>query len=84
MIPFGVDTTFFRQINIPRIKNIFQIISIGYLIERKGFDYLINALKEVLKSHHEVKLTIVGSGPIKCLIEDLIIDLKLEKQYPHF
>ena len=78
MIPFGVDTTFFRQINIQKNKNIFQILSIGYLIERKGFDYLIKSLKEVLKSYQEVELKIVGSGPMKCLIEDLIIDLNLE------
>ncbi len=46
-------------------KKIFQILSVGYLIERKGFDYLIKAIKEVLKSHNNVRLKIVGTGPLE-------------------
>ena len=49
LIPFGVDTNFFRPINVQKDTEIFQILSVGYLIERKGFEYLIKAVKEVLK-----------------------------------
>ena len=56
----------------------FQILTVGYLIERKGFKYLIEAMKEVLKEHENVKLKIVGSGPLEKPIKKLIKELKLE------
>ncbi len=78
IIPFGVDTSFFRPVDVQKDTAIFQIFSIGYLIERKGFEYLIKALKEVLKVHNNVHLKIVGSGPLEDQIKKLIKDLKLE------
>jgi glycosyltransferase involved in cell wall biosynthesis len=77
-IPFGVDTNFFRPINVDKDKKTFQILTVGYLIERKGFKYLIEAMKEVLKKHENVKLKIVGSGPLEKPIKKLIKELKLE------
>jgi glycosyltransferase involved in cell wall biosynthesis len=59
-------------------KKIFQILSVGYLIERKGFEYLIKAVNEVLKERDDVKLKIVGSGPLEKQIKNLIIELDLE------
>jgi glycosyltransferase involved in cell wall biosynthesis len=78
IIPFGVDTSFFRPINNQKDNDIFQILSVGYLIERKGFEYLIKAVKAVLEVHDNVKLIIVGSGPLETKLKTLIIDLKLE------
>jgi glycosyltransferase involved in cell wall biosynthesis len=80
IIPFGVDTAFFRPINTEKNENIFQILSIGYLIERKGFDYLIKAVKEVSKSHSNVRLKIVGSGPLETQIKNLIKEQQLESK----
>ena len=78
IIPFGVDMNFFRPINVEKDKNIFQILSVGYLIERKGFEYLIKAMENVLKVHNNVKLMIVGSGPLETKLKTLIKDLILE------
>lgn len=78
IIPFGVDTNFFKPITMDKDKKIFQILSIGYLIERKGFEYLIKAVNEVLKERDDVKLKIVGSGPLEKQIKNLIIELDLE------
>jgi len=79
IIPFGVDTSFFRHLNVQKDTSIFQILSIGYLIERKGFEYLIKAVEEVLKVHNNVKLKIVGSGPLEVRIKKLIKELGLEE-----
>lgn len=76
VIPFGVDTEFFRPIKIDKNEDIFQILSVGYLIERKGFKYLIMAMKEVLK-HSNARLKIVGSGPLKNKLKNIIIELEL-------
>lgn len=77
VIPFGVDTDFFRPLNVYKDENIFQILSVGYLIERKGFEYLIRAIPMVLKEHENVRLTIVGSGPLESYLKALIYELGL-------
>ena len=78
IIPFGVDTNFYRPLKISKNENIFQILAVGYLIERKGFEYLIKAVKEVLTQHENVHLTIVGSGPLEEKLKNVIKELKLE------
>ena len=39
------------------------ILSVGRLIERKGFHFLVSAISIVKKDFNDVSLTIVGSGP---------------------
>ncbi len=78
IIPFGVDINFYKPLKIPKDENTFQILSVGYLIERKGFEYLIRAVNEVLNKHKDVRLTIVGSGPLEEKLKSLITELKLE------
>ncbi|MEN6551800.1 MAG: glycosyltransferase [Methanobacterium sp.] len=79
VIPFGVDTDFFKPLNVNKDKSTFQILAVAYLIERKGFEYLIKAMEYVLKEHENVKLKIVGSGPLEGKLKALIKDLKLER-----
>lgn len=74
-----MDTKFFKPLKVNRDKNTFQILAVGYLIERKGFEYLIKSMKYVLKEHENVKLIIVGSGPLEQNLKDLIKDLGLKK-----
>lgn len=77
VIPFGVDTNFFRPLDVDKDKKIFQILSVGYLIERKGFEYLIKAMPNVLKEHKNVRLKIVGSGPLESKLKAVIYELGL-------
>jgi glycosyltransferase involved in cell wall biosynthesis len=77
IIPFGVDTNIFKPNNVSKEKKIIQILSIGYLIERKGFEYLIKSVREVLKIYDNVKLKIVGTGPLENQIKNQIKELKL-------
>jgi glycosyltransferase involved in cell wall biosynthesis len=79
IIPFGVDTNFFKPIKVEENKELFNILAVGYLIERKGFEYLIKAVKEVSKTHHNIKLTIVGSGPLEIQIKNHIKWLELDE-----
>ncbi len=46
-----------------------RIFSVGRMIERKGFKYLIDAMPEVLKPFPDATLTIAGGGPMR---EELI------------
>lgn len=79
IIPYGVDNDFFRPLNIPRNDNYFHILSVGYLIERKGHEYLIRAMKEILKKRDDVRLKIVGSGPLEGKLKVMITDLGLDE-----
>ena len=40
-----------------------EIISVGRLVERKGFDTMIKAMPTILKEVPDARYTIVGSGP---------------------
>jgi len=80
IIPFGVDTDFFKPLKLPKNEDMFQILSVGYLIERKGFEYLIRAMKEVLKKHKNARLKIVGSGPLENKLKNMIIKLELQNE----
>lgn len=80
VIPFGVDTDFFRSLDVYKDEKIFQILSVGYLIERKGFEYLIRAMPHVLTEHENARLKIVGSGPLESKLKALIYELDLGDQ----
>jgi glycosyltransferase involved in cell wall biosynthesis len=80
IIPFGVDTTFFRPLNIPPKDEFFNILSVGYLIERKGHEYLIRAINEIHEERDDIRLQIIGSGPLKNKLENLINDLGLDEK----
>ena len=54
-----------------------KIISAGKLAEWKGFEYLIRSMVEVVSKYSNVKLLILGDGPLKEKLEKLILDLNL-------
>ena len=41
----------------------FRIISVGRLIKRKGFIYLLKTIKKTVEVNDNLKLTIIGDGP---------------------
>lgn len=53
------------------------IFSLGLLLKRKGFNFLIDAMKIVLKSNPNILCVIGGSGPLKKKLENQIKNLKL-------
>jgi glycosyltransferase involved in cell wall biosynthesis len=62
IIPPGVDLNRFTPIHEKK-KIGFEIVSVGYLLKRKGVDILLKAMSVVLKSNQDVILRIVGDGP---------------------
>ncbi|MFH1505724.1 MAG: glycosyltransferase family 4 protein [archaeon] len=53
------------------------IISVGRLVKEKGYDHLIKAVKELLKTDPNYKLLIVGDGYMKKELEEQIKKLRL-------
>ncbi len=77
IIPHGVDTI--NPIQKSKEKKI-KLVYYGYLIKRKGVDYILNSLNTLIYDLDEknVELTIIGEGPeLKNLLK-LAGDLNLE------
>jgi len=86
VIPNGVDVKKFyplpkdqarNQLGLPAGK---VILSVGGLILRKGFAFLIRALKVLIEEHHEneLYLVIVGEGELRNELNALVTALRLE------
>lgn len=53
------------------------ILSIGRLIERKGFDSVLACMPQLLKKHN-LKYVIVGNGPYLSMMKDKVRELNIE------
>ncbi|GAA0083809.1 glycosyltransferase [Clostridium sp. CTA-7] len=78
VIPNIVDIEKFN-INKNTIKENFNFISISHLKENKNIDLTIRALYKVIKVYNNVKLTIVGDGPEKQNLIDLVNKLGISE-----
>ena len=52
-------------------KETINVLTIGSLVEAKGFVYSIKAISKVLTKHHNVLYNIVGEGPLRDQLENL-------------
>jgi len=57
-----------------------KVLYVGVLKPEKGVQYLIEGLNLLLKKGYTARLTIVGDGPIKENLEDLIDSLNLQNK----
>jgi len=78
LIPLGVDTTLFHPANTQNKK--VTILFVGRLVEEKGIQDLCKAFALVNKSISEVKLRIVGSGPLENWIQSFAQKNNLENK----
>ncbi|HID28004.1 MAG TPA: glycosyltransferase family 4 protein [Methanosarcinales archaeon] len=74
----GVDINKFKPIE-EKNNEIFTILCVARLIERKGIDYLINAIPLVLEKQRDVRLILVGEGNLENELKKLCKDLDLEE-----
>jgi glycosyltransferase involved in cell wall biosynthesis len=71
----GVDRTQFPPIaSMPPTGVIF----VGRLVEKKGCEYLLRAMRIVQRSHPECTLTVIGDGPLRRELEALARFLNLQ------
>ncbi len=56
----------------------YKILSVGNLVQEKGFDFLIEAVKMLNLDNHDIQLVILGGGPMKDHLKQLILDNHLE------
>ena len=79
VIPPGVETEIFKYAP-PVKKDHFEIMTAGYLLKRKGIQYLIKAMPLILREFKDVRLRIVGDGPFKGELVRLVKRLSLDDE----
>ena len=84
VIDNGIDEHQVHSATIPNhilhlIEGSRVIGAIGRLSTEKGFIYLIDAFEQLLKTHNNIKLIIIGDGPEKLDLERKINHFNLQK-----
>ena len=69
VIPNGVDVNEFSP-NVSETGPGLKILTVARLIERKGIEYLIDAVSKLKLRIPELSLTVVGSGNLKSVLEE--------------
>jgi phosphatidyl-myo-inositol dimannoside synthase len=54
------------------------LLSVGRLVERKGFDQMLRALPQIMQCRFEIHYIIVGDGPYRSALELIARDLAVE------
>jgi glycosyltransferase involved in cell wall biosynthesis len=85
VIPMGVDSEVFHPDKTDRIVRAqyavkdYLLLYVGRLTEKKGVQYLINAMLPVLRDIPNVKLLIVGGGELDEELTEQVLRLGLEE-----
>lgn len=75
----GVDVEkFWYQPRTLKNNETVKLLCIARLTEKKGLQYLIESFAKVVKKRPNTELTIIGEGPLKHKLKDLISKLKLK------
>lgn len=77
IIPNGIDTNKFHPIDIKKIPK--SLLFVGRLDKRKGVDFLVKSMPEIIKKIPDVKLYIGGKGELEDWIKKYIEENNLEK-----
>lgn len=85
IVPMGIDISSFdsgslaKSITSNQVDSQITILFIGRLVEVKGCEYLIRALKLVIEEIPSVSLIIIGDGPLNLHLKGLMYELGLDK-----
>ena len=78
VIPCGIDEKEYSNKKLDKRKK--TIITINRLVSYKNIKDLVFAFALLVKKGHKVNLKIIGSGPQKKLLKDLVRELKIQNK----
>lgn len=86
IIPIAVDTNFFSPrrdgSNVREmygLEDAFTILTVTRLVKRKGVDYLLMSMRDILQEDSKAKLLVVGDGPEREALMALATYLNITK-----
>jgi len=78
IVYYGLDLDRFVPLSECTTGSVPIIFSIGRLVEKKGFPYLIEACQILVKRNYHFKCEIVGEGPQRDMLQKMIAEAHLE------
>lgn len=77
----GIDLRAFQGRPRTKSNNPINVLMVGRLVEKKGFEYGIRALAEMLKEANspQITLNIIGGGPLEHRLKTLVSQLGLDQ-----
>jgi glycosyltransferase involved in cell wall biosynthesis len=79
LVPFGATVEAPRRSAAVRLPDApYSVLFVGRLVERKGVHVLLDAL-HLLHAHGEIRLRIVGDGPLRSSLEARAVTLGLKR-----
>jgi colanic acid/amylovoran biosynthesis glycosyltransferase len=76
----GIDINKFNYRERKNNNKTVDIITIGRLVEKKGIEYGIRAVANIIREFPNIKYNIIGDGPLRSTLNNLIIDLGLKEK----
>ncbi len=74
-VPIGVDVDLF--VPQPEVDAPPMVLFVGRMVEKKGVTYLLEAMAQVTKRRQDVRLVLIGEGPLMPALIDQACVLKL-------
>lgn len=74
----GVDVDMVSPSSVVKTPDRFELITVGRLVKRKGVDMTLQAVAQLKPLIPELHYTIIGNGPDKEYIQDIIRELRIE------
>lgn len=79
VLPNFIDTHFFSPGNMPK-KASYDFLSVGHLLPKKNHAMLIEAFSRLSPRERRLKLGIIGEGPMRNKLVNLVKSLELKSQ----
>lgn len=57
-----------------------KILTVGRMFEKKGHEYAIKGVAQLIKKQRDVMYTIAGDGPLRDTLKNLVSDLNIEEK----
>ena len=67
--PLGVDISGWKTATFRERPSPFELISVGRLVEIKGYPLLLDAVAQLTRQGRDVRLTLAGDGPDRANLE---------------
>jgi len=82
--PMGVDLTDKFSLDSTEPRSNDEILFVGRLVEKKGANYLLDAMPDILRGCPDARLSIVGYGPEESNLRAQVEELGLSKSVTFF
>jgi len=78
LVPIGIDLSAIKPLDVEQIERK-TIVYMGILAHIQGVQLIVEAMPQILKSMRDVKLVIIGSGPLEKTLKRMVDENNLSE-----